>query len=1746
MPSGLEIVGIEAIVAGINAFERDANNVNRLLAQIDRTTSDLGRNSTSAWGLVKTASDTALFGIATGASLAISALAGITAGTVSMAASFESNLIKAGSALNLTRQETDSLGNTILNVGATSNIAISQISEAANSLARSGIGLKAIQSDVLEATVRLSEASGGELGLADSAKLVSVAMNAWELSAKDVTVVTSALLAAANASAIGFGDLSTAFQLTAPLAASLHIPFADLSATLAVLGEAGIKGTVAGTALKTMLERLANPTALGAELMRKYQISIQDAAGKIVPLPEIIRRLEAAFGDAAIAEGKLTEADRAQVSAALFGTRSVLDALALANKGTEAYQALTDAIANTNVAARATEIKDSLIPQLAELRNQFDVFITRVGIPLEQALSGGVKQINNLLRTLDPRIPQAFADALLLIFSGSSKGNIGTELSSVFGEKLGGNIESIIGVALALRDAVTKELIPAFRILFTTITGGVDVGEGFTKVMDKVSTVIRDVSTYIARAVATFATLISTLRETAGNSEVLSTILKALVLAPFVGLAISLLRVVASISLITLGLTALSLGLAYLPGLIKQIPDIATKAFNDIRQAISNVTPEVKLLGEVLLTGLALVLTGAVLVAFRNAKAEIIAFKLLMKATYAQSFIKEVFDATVEVSKFTINLLRAGIALVVNFAIDVELAAVKLLSFLIPALIRSVIAIGQFTISVIASGISVVSSLAGQAAAAVSSAASTVASGASSSAAYAATGAAGAASAATQAAASAASAGATAAGAATIITALETLKVIYIKFGTDVAIINTAIVVSFEEVVVGYLTGSALMIEASSISRAVIVANNLAIVASNTAVALSEEAVAASYVVSAPLQIAAAASMARSAGVASSAFVESGTIIEGSFTTLGLAVRNVGFIMVPGAVTSLLAALGPLLVGLAVVTLAAAALYLAWTNDWFGIREAVQTAVGTLTPIVNTLASVLGTVLLVALGLVIVEVRGFIGTINDVISVGRAFIGTVESIAVSLSKLPAVIGAAVASVSTFAVNLITSISQIQIGATTFGSVWNTVWTGVGGVVDSIVRFIVNALITLFDTLRQIPVVGAALDQLGSNFNFLRDTGTKAVNDLTSAFNTAKNFVVNSVDTQRASFDVLASTVKTDAQVMIDAFLRYVGIVINGVGSIDRVLADNVYSWQLWATDVGYALDSFPKTGGPGTEHIPGPPLPPIPSFGSPTHLEAPSAGAKAAKPSVDELTTAYAKLLAGIRGNVQELARFLAQLEQANPGRIDGMIAALQNMKGVISDIADEYQRVQGIALAIAAVQQDINVQTASINLNNLQRDQAEFGLKAQLIGLDQQRLAIEAQMLPIKQQMADLDNQLTKAQRPNYQNALDTAKLLQQELPLKQQIAALDRQINDVEDQRVTLLLRQQEIQSQQSLDALNNQLTSVNNQLNKAWQTLNVPQILALEKQKNALADSVASAQNSLTAVQDEQKTTQENNELAQINLKLQKLGLEDLLKPFDDQLTLLQEQNDSYNANQAVIVASLELQKAGLVDLLEPMQFQLDAINAQVAAINAQIAAIDNLFALNAQQFEAKKLQDEIELASLQILKAQEDARFQQLLLDYANALAASGAFTESESLETIKRLGFWNTSADAVAAIVTQFTDLQAAANAANEAISRIPSEVRVRISFETDQIPSFQYGGVVGGPVGSPQLIIAHGGERFLGTQNSSPTYSKVPQARGGSGATVTNNYNVNANYSNKQSPTNIGMDLRALIAMSKR
>lgn len=279
-------MALEALAAGLVVKVRDQTS--RGIATIGQAFQGLKRKGADLRGAMSAL--TPVF-----ASLAVggTVLAGGIAYAGKKAIDFEKQLSAVRAVSNANSEQFGALSAEIKRLGATTVFSATQAAQGAENLARAGFGAEETI-DALSGTLAAAAADG--IDLATSARLIANNVKAFGLDAKDANRVADVLAATSARTNTNMVELGEGLKYVAPIARGLGVSIEDTSAALGVLANAGLQGSVGGTALKNALLKMAKPSAEGAKLMKKYGFGIVTAADGSVNLAKTIGNLSTAMG----------------------------------------------------------------------------------------------------------------------------------------------------------------------------------------------------------------------------------------------------------------------------------------------------------------------------------------------------------------------------------------------------------------------------------------------------------------------------------------------------------------------------------------------------------------------------------------------------------------------------------------------------------------------------------------------------------------------------------------------------------------------------------------------------------------------------------------------------------------------------------------------------------------------------------------------------------------------------------------------------------------------------------------------------------------------------------------------------------------------------------------------------------------------------------------------------------------------------------------------------------------------------------------------------------------------------------------------------------------------------------------------------------------------------------------------------------------------------------------------------------
>lgn len=265
---------------------------------------------------------------------------------VKSAGDFESSLSQLKQASGATSQEMQLLNAKARELGKDNSLAGVTASKAAQAmveLSKAGLSVK----DTMDAAKGvMSLAKAGNLEYAQAAVIAASALNAFNMKGNEATKVADALAAGANASQADLADLALGLQQSATVAKQFKLSLNENITALSIFANNGIRGSDAGTSLKTMLIALANPSTAAYNKMKDIGFSAYDASGKFVGLAEMSNRLQKSLSN-------LTDKQKQQALATIFGTDAFRAAAILSQNAGESWNKMASEVGKAGAAQEA-------------------------------------------------------------------------------------------------------------------------------------------------------------------------------------------------------------------------------------------------------------------------------------------------------------------------------------------------------------------------------------------------------------------------------------------------------------------------------------------------------------------------------------------------------------------------------------------------------------------------------------------------------------------------------------------------------------------------------------------------------------------------------------------------------------------------------------------------------------------------------------------------------------------------------------------------------------------------------------------------------------------------------------------------------------------------------------------------------------------------------------------------------------------------------------------------------------------------------------------------------------------------------------------------------------------------------------------------------------------------------------------------------------------------------------------------
>lgn len=434
--------------------------------------------------------DTRMKGLGTAATIAGTTLTkgltlplvGVGTAAVKVASDFDSQMSKVASISGATGEEFDALREKAREMGEKTQFSASEAGQAFEYMAMAGWKTEDMLGGI-EGIMNLAAASGEDL--ATTSDIVTDALTAFGLTAKDSAHFADVLAVASSNSNTNVAMMGETFKYVAPVAGAMGYSAEDTAVAIGLMANSGIKASQAGTALRNILTNMANPTDNMAKAMDTLGVKLDDGNGNMLSLKEVMDQLRSSFGDLkipadeaaqAFAEldqqlesGAITQeqydkqtadltkrvfgaegAIKAQTASMLAGKNGMSGLLAIVNASEADYNKLTNAVDHAS-----------------------DVMVKTVDgaiIPMSEAMEKGIEWTEE--------------------FKGTSE-----QMAAVMKDNLAGQLKILISQLQELAISIGDILMPYIRGFVSIIQDWVDK---FNKLDDNTKDIIVKIGLFVA------------------------------------------------------------------------------------------------------------------------------------------------------------------------------------------------------------------------------------------------------------------------------------------------------------------------------------------------------------------------------------------------------------------------------------------------------------------------------------------------------------------------------------------------------------------------------------------------------------------------------------------------------------------------------------------------------------------------------------------------------------------------------------------------------------------------------------------------------------------------------------------------------------------------------------------------------------------------------------------------------------------------------------------------------------------------------------------------------------------------------------------------------------------------------------------------------------------------------------------------------------------------------------------------
>lgn len=306
---------------------------------------------------------------------------------------FDAAMSKVGAISGATGKDLDALTDKAKALGESTKFSASEVADGFSYMAMAGWKTEDMLNGI-EGVLNLAAAAGSDL--ATTSDIVTDALTAMGYSASDAGRLADVMAAASSNANTNVEMMGETFKYAASVAGSLGYSMEDVALATGLMANSGVKASQAGTALRSIMQRIATDTGDAATTMHAMGVETTNADGTMRPLGDVMVDLRKAMAN-------LTDEQKTATAKTIAGTEAMGGLLAIVNASETDYNKLSTAINNSTGAAErmAGTMQNNVAGKMTALKSQLEGIYLTIWNKVEPAVSKAISSISKALRNVN-------------------------------------------------------------------------------------------------------------------------------------------------------------------------------------------------------------------------------------------------------------------------------------------------------------------------------------------------------------------------------------------------------------------------------------------------------------------------------------------------------------------------------------------------------------------------------------------------------------------------------------------------------------------------------------------------------------------------------------------------------------------------------------------------------------------------------------------------------------------------------------------------------------------------------------------------------------------------------------------------------------------------------------------------------------------------------------------------------------------------------------------------------------------------------------------------------------------------------------------------------------------------------------------------------------------------------------------------------------------------------------------------